>query len=199
MNTNATDVVQLVLSEEETLPRLHGQVVDFRGNPVPQAEIGLTTVVSRTRFGTSSQSVMLGTAQMDGTFDFKRVPVIGVTLFARVPGGDNTELETEGLSGNALEIVVSMPMSFRLDREHFRAYRYFEVHDQNGKVLALVLHTWSATSWIDRVPLRDEPTWPTYEVMDSAVELLLFHDKKDNVPALRVPLNLQRGKVTVVQ
>jgi hypothetical protein len=72
------------------------------------------------------------------------------------------------------------------------------VCDSNGKTVPLTLYTGAATSWYTHVSLIGKSSWPSYEVLDSAAELLLFEAKDDEQPALRVPLDLERGEVTVM-
>ena len=199
VRSDAAGEVVLMLSSQDLIPRLQGTVVDSRGVPVPNVALGLSMVVSAVASGSQSIGRQLGVSAADGSFEFDDVPCLGVTLSARVPGGRSTLVRIGKTSVQPLKVVVGVPMTFQIDPERFRDFGCFEVRDQDGERMTLRIFTASATSLYSRMSLKPGATWPNYEVTDSAAELVFYHERKDEQPALRVPITLQRGKVTVVR
>jgi hypothetical protein len=80
---------QIVLSRQKVLQRLAGRVVDSRGEPVPNAVLGLTMILGSTASGGKmSRGVELGSTGADGNFEFKDVAYEGLRLYAKVSEGE---------------------------------------------------------------------------------------------------------------
>ncbi len=192
-----TTGVELVLPSLDRLPQLSGKVVDRRGEGVPGAtlQLGFTTYVdSRTGRHTTSQD--LGVTDENGRFTFSDVPHAHLELIVRGGGAERTSFPFDATTPTGLELVVELRHRFQLERARFGVFDRFQAVDDAGEGVTVTEFRSGVTSFRDRVPLNDDPTWPTFEISDAAIELVF---SKGGVETLRVPLSFERGAVTVVR
>ena len=192
-----TSDVELVLPTRDRLPSLRGRVIDRAGLPVGGALLALSfTTLSDFSGGRHTRSLDLGSADADGRFEFTDVAHAHVDLLVRGAGVERTTFSIDPSQATNLELVVELRQRFQLDRSRFGAFDRFEAVDAAGESVTLTEFKSGVTTFRDRVRLNDDPTWPTFEVSDSATELVFY---RGDAEALRVPLTLDRGTVTLLR
>ncbi|MCR9245268.1 MAG: sigma-70 family RNA polymerase sigma factor [bacterium] len=187
--------VELRAPADAYLGTIAGVIVDRAGNGIPGLKVQLDTV--KQRFGTGSTSYMGREPRLvtdaDGRFEIHDCPRRHVRLWVN---GDGIEGRSVPLPehGGPLRIEVSRLLRFRL-RVATAGAQSFVVVDAAGERLVVVRNSLGMTGHFreNAVPAADAS--PVYDVVDSAVELLLLAD--DEV-VRRVPLALQVGELNEV-
>lgn len=192
-----TEGVELVLPTRDLLPQLRGQVLDRNGQGVGGAVLQLGFVnYEGPRGGRHTTDHSLGSADESGHFAFTDVPHAHLDLIVRGAGVDRTMFPLDPGNATQLELVVELRQRFQLDRTRFDGFDLFEAVDAAGESVTLIEFKSGMTTFRDRAWLNDDPTWPTFEVSDIATELVFY---RDDAEALRIPLALERGTVTVLR
>ncbi len=173
-----------------------GRVVDRDGNGVGRVSLGLSVEVYRSNGSTNWLGDDLGATDEDGRFELGRAPRPGLKLIASghdIIATDHPLPATA--SGDGVIITVARRCYLRVVTPPERGVDAFSVLDGDGRRLELTLKRSGVSSTTTRSALEAGRS-VVLATSDTATTVVLYAGRDE---ALRVPVRLVAGEVTVVQ
>jgi RNA polymerase sigma-70 factor (ECF subfamily) len=191
-----TSGLEMRVPNDAFRPRVRGRVVSSSGAPVSGAHVALVRIQVRIRSMRSWATCREVTAGADGRFELLDVPRREMLLSVsgvHVKGGDERPIP-EDVSGDDLEIAVTLVCRLRVELAAGEPAEAFEIRDAKDKTMVVRTQRSNVISYCEHVQ-REPQGFPVCEVDDTARTLVLFQGKKE---LRRVPIELHPGDLQII-